>query len=283
MEEEILQEMIRDRESQLAMIQKKLDYLTSKTTIKEQQLKETLKKYKENHLEQQIEIDQLNQRHSKLLGQYTEVKEGLDMKKQQQGTSLHVYNEIMNSLTDPTASQDSSYITRMQAQLCKAMHSMGIFETQLVIATNENEEVQKYLRDTNTLMVEEKSQVELKLMNDLVGADNLRKEVEAKVNRQNETFTKEKDALVERIEQQQEQGSDQEEEDDEEEKEELTEILVEGREEITRMEQENQEEFTRLEELKQKVISIKGEKLVEEMIAHIEEEFKERQQDSDSE
>jgi hypothetical protein len=49
------------------------------------------------------------------------------------------------------------------------------------------------------------------------------------------------------------------------------------------MENENKEELEKLEALKQKVIAVKGEKLVEELCSQIEEEFKERLQDSEEE
>lgn len=202
------------------------------------------------------------------------------MKKQQQGPQLHLYNEIMKSLTPPEEAQDSSYVTRMQAQLCKAMHSMGMVETQLAMSTSQTETLQKVLKEEKSSMVDEKTQVELKLMNDLVAADNVRREVETKVKEQAESFTAEKDALVERIEQQQEEPP---EEDDDEEKEELMEILGEGREEITRMEQENKTELEKLEELKKKVIDLKGSDFVEELVAQIAEEFKERQSEESDE
>lgn len=281
-----MDQMIRDREFQLAMIRKKVDDQTRKMELAKTSLEDTKKKYSENHIEQQMEVDTLVQRHSKLLTQYKEANQALDMKKQQQGPQLHLYNEIMKSLTVPTDSQDSSYVTRMQAQLCKAMHSMGMVETQLAMSTSQTEGVQKYLRESKTSLLEDKTLVELKLMNDLVGADNLRKGVADKVQKQAVEFTKEKDALLDKIEQQQEHDDkpeEKEEDDDEEEQAELTEILTEGRDEITRMENENKEELEKLEALKQKVIAVKGEKLVEELCSQIEEEFKERLQDSEEE
>ena len=108
--------------------------------------------------------------------QYRQVKDSLDMKKQQQqqpviqssnGGSgvlgLHVYNEIMKSVST-AESNDSSYVLRMQAQLCKAMHSMGMVETQYQLTQTQQETLQKSLKDVKTDMIEEKTQVELKLM-----------------------------------------------------------------------------------------------------------------------
>ena len=280
MEEELLQEMIRDRESQLEMIRKKMDQQTKKFEAIQKQLEETKQKYVAGNMERQLEVETLTLRHSKIVSQYKEAKDGLDMKKQQQGAQLHVYNEIMKSLATPEDAQDSSYVTRMQAQLCKGMHSMGMVETQLAMLTTQLEAMEKTLKDEKTAMIDEKTQVELKLMNDLVATDNVRREVESKVKEQAESFTTEKDALIERIEQQQEEPP---EDDDDEEKEELMEILEEGREEISRMEQENKEELKKLEELKNKVIEAKGVEFVEELVAQIAEEFSERQEDSDEE
>mmetsp|Transcript_30138 Transcript_30138/g.72351 ORF Transcript_30138/g.72351 Transcript_30138/m.72351 type:complete len:283 (-) Transcript_30138:145-993(-) len=277
MEEVFLQEMVRDRENQIAMIRKKLDDQDKKMELTQKQLEETKKKYTENHLSHQMEIDELMQNQSKLLSKYKDANEELDLKKQQQGPQLQTYNEVMSSLATEEEAQDSSYVTRMQAQLCKAMHSMGMVETQLALSTTQVEGLQKLLRDEKTLLLEEKTQVELKIMNDLVATDNERKEVSEKVQKQADEFTAEKDALLEKFEEQQEQEQNEEkedeEEDDEEEKAELMEILGEGREEIERMEKENAEEKAKLEELKQKAIAVKGEEFVNELCAHIEDDF----------
>ncbi|CAJ1942370.1 unnamed protein product [Cylindrotheca closterium] len=283
MEEVFLQEMVRDREIQIGMIRKKLEDQEKKLELTKKSLEETKKIYTENHLSHQMELDELMQKQSKLLSQYKDANEELDLKKQQQGPQLQVYNEVMSSLETAEgdeAAQDSSYVTRMQAQLCKAMHSMGMVETQLALSTTQVEGLQKQLRESKTTLIEDKTQVELKLMNDLVLADNARKEVSEKVTKQTEEFTAQKDALLEKFEEQQEQQDEEkegeeeeeEEEDDEEEKAELTEILVEGREEIARLEAENAKEKAKLEELKQKVIALKGEELVDALCAQIAED-----------
>ena len=48
----------------------------------------------------------------------------------------------------PPESADSSYVIRMQAQLCKAMHSMGILEHQLEIL-NQHEALRSNLEKLN--------------------------------------------------------------------------------------------------------------------------------------
>ena len=274
MEEELLQDMIRDREMSIKMIRKKLEQQADKMSKTKDSLQELEKKSKADHAEQQMELETLSQRYQKLLSQYREAKDGLDMKKQQQGgAQLHLYNEVMKAVAAPE-SRDSSYVMRMQAQLCKAMHSMGMVETQFAMATNQSDNVQKYMKEKITLTVEEKSQVELKLMNDLLMIDSTRRDVEDKHKDMMDTYTTERDRLLDRIESQKE---DPPEEDDEEEKEELQEILTQGRDEIERMEKENKEELAKLEETKQKAIAVKGEDYIEEICNSIIEEWKEKE------
>jgi hypothetical protein len=283
MEEELLQEMIRDRETALVQIQKKMVEQANKMERYKSQLKEVRMQQELNTVEQQQELETLVGRKHQLLMQYKEAKEGLDMKKQQQqqgqGANLHIYNEVMKLVATPE-SRDSSYVMRMQAQLCKAMHSMGMVETQLALATNQSEALQKYMKDKLTGTVEEKSQVELHLMNDLVVTDNARREVETKHKQMLIDFVGEKDAILERIDKEKEEPP---EEDDDEEKAELTEILTQGTEEIERMVAENKGELEKLEELKIKVAEMKGEGFVEDIVSSISEEFKERENEDEEE
>lgn len=174
------------------------------------------------------------------------------MKKQQ--TALHTYQEVMKSVATPE-SRDSSYVLRMQAQLCKAMHSMGIMENQLALTTNQSESLTKYLNASMTLTMEEKSQVELKLMNDLLLVDSTRRDVEAKHKSMMEEYHKEKESLEKLIE-----GGDEEasEDEDDEEREELMEILTQGREEVQRMEEEMKQQKEKIEKLREKIAVQRG-------------------------
>jgi hypothetical protein len=274
MEEELLQDMIRDREKALKMIQKKLLHQSEKMEKTKSQLAEIQNGSDAHMAEQQMEIETLGQRRTKLLQQYREAKEALDMKKQHQGgAQLHLYNEVMKSVAAPE-SRDSSYVMRMQAQLCKAMHSMGMVETQFAMATHESESIQKYLKEIFTGSVEEKSQVELKLMNDLMIEDTSRRNVEQKHTALMDAFTKKRDTMLDRIETQKE---DPPEEDDDEEKEELMEILTQGREEIARIEAENKAELETLEAIKIRAIEAAGLDIVEDIVNSIEEDWKERE------
>jgi hypothetical protein len=290
MEEELLQGMIRDRETQIKLIEKKMEEQTRKMERLKQQHTDLEASYRTSHVDGQLELEGMRQRLRKLVQQYQQTKDSLDMKKQnaQAQTGLHLYNEVMRAVATPE-STDSSYVMRMQAQLCKAMHSMGMMETQLHLARGQSEVYTRYLKDSITGMVEEKSQVELKLMNDLVVADNARREVETTTKEMAEALSREKDELMEKIERQHSKQEDEdgdqakEEGDEEEEKEELMEILKQGREEMERLEQENKDEAEKLEALKEKVAQTRGRDLVDEIVSSIADEFKEREGGSEDE
>lgn len=276
-----MQEMIQDRETQIKLIQTKMEMQARRMERVKEALRITRENYSKERVDHTLDLEQSHQHYTKIVKQFKEALQSLDMTKQQQGPQLFMYNEAMKAMAAPE-NRDSSYVIRMQAQLCKGMHNMGMLETQLAMVMAHCADRQKYLKDTITMIVEEKSRVELQLMNELIAADNARREVETKHKNMVESFTKEKDALIEKIEKQQEEAEKdeedgKEEDDDEEEKAELQEILSQGREEIARLEAENKLELAKLEELKAKVAAVRGENFVEELVSSIAEEFKDRE------
>lgn len=247
-----MKEMIRDRDLQVDLIKKKMEEQSTKMSRTAGQLKETAVQCKEERAQREMELEQMMKRYGQRTEQLKVAMEAMDMKKQQQGSSLHLYTDVMKAVATPE-SMDSSYVMRMQAQLCKAMHSMGIAENQLALVTRHTESWTKYLKDSITGMVEEKSQVELKLMNELVTADTGRREAEETMKEAMDEHRKQKEALEQKSEDK-EDGSDDE-EDDEEEREELMEILEQGREEIARLEEENQKQLETINDLKEKFVA----------------------------
>jgi hypothetical protein len=280
MEEELLREMIRDRDIQTELIHKKMIEQSKKMISSAEHLKQTAAALKTSRVEQALELDQLVKRHSQRVEQLKSATESMDMKKQQQGSSLHVYTEVMKAVATPE-SMDSSYVMRMQAQLCKAMHSMGVAENQLSLVTRQTEYWMKYLKDSVTSTVDDKSQVELKLMNDLVVADNARREAEATMKAKMEDYHKEREALEKRGRKKTDDDEDESEEadDDDEERDELMEILNQGREEITRMEEENKKQLAKMNELKDKILAMGLEVPVVKLV----EKKKEEESDGDEE
>jgi hypothetical protein len=324
MEEDLLQEMIRDRELSITFIKNKISDQDEKDIrLRKQQILITAT-VATNREEYRTELTALRQRYGEFLRQYHDAKGSLDTKRQQQqqhsdggqqqqnggtttkGPGLQVYNEIMNAVDTNASSSlsgnaaaamagidsSSNYVVRMQSQLCKAMHGMGIMETQLVLTREQTEIYKKKSKDVITDLVEEKSQVELKIVNELIVADTSRQEVETKRKTQHDSFFKEKYDLLEKIERQNEQAAanneddnddddDDEEEDNPEDKEELTGMVEHGKKEIERLERENEETATKLEELKIKAAIAQGQDVVDDIVTSIAEEFAEQETDDD--
>ena len=308
MEEDLLQEMIRDRELSITFSKKKISDQDEKDIrLRKQQIAIGLT-VATNREEYRTELAALRQKYGEYLRQYHDTKDALDTKRQQQqqnggsttkAPGLHVYSEIMNAVDTNASSgnagtdSSSNYVVRMQSQLCKAMHGMGIMETQLQLTRKQTELYKKKSKDVTTDMVEEKSQVELKIVNELIVADTSRQEVETKHKTQHDSFFKEKYDLLEKIERQNEQAAannednsddddDEEEEDNPEDKEELTGMLEHGKEEIERLERKNEETATKLEELKIKAAIAQGQDVVDDIVTSIAEEFAEQESDDDS-
>ena len=297
MEEEILQEMIRDRETQIKVLQNRIDW----TTVKIDKIKGTLhsvsQETTQQHVQVTLNLEQCLLGYSNAVQQLQQSLDSLHLNpqrdQQQNEHRFQLYmdtvKEIMSTTTtaegegvgeDSSSSSSSVYVLRMQAQLCKAMHSMGMMEIQLSMIQNGSIERQKQLKEVITHTLDEKSHVELKIMNDLIlGGDALR-EVEQKHKQMVAEFSKQKDALLEKIEKQQEKNEDDEggEEDDEEEKEELKEVLKEGKEEVERLETNNKEQLKTLLDLKAKVAAIRGELFVDELMASIAEDYKQEEE-----
>lgn len=264
----MLQEMIRDRETQIKWIERKMEEQTLKMAQTKKDLEEIKEGLVKSTVEQQDEVVELQTHHTKLIKDFNVAKEAMDMKKQQ--TALHTYQEVMKSVAAPE-SRDSSYVLRMQAQLCKAMHSMGIMENQLALTTNQSESLSKYLSASMTVTMEEKSQVELKLMNDLLAVDSTKQDVEEKHKSMMDEYRKEKDTLEKLIEGGDEEDDDEEE--DDEEREELMEILTQGREEVQRMEEIMKQQKEKIEKLREKVAAQRGIRVEDLDIGIIPEDF----------
>ena len=192
----------------------------------------------------------------------------------------------------------SNYVVRMQSQLCKAMHGMGVMETQRQLTKGQMDHIQKKAKDVVPDMVEEQSRVELKMVNELIVADNLKREVETKRTLQHDTFFKQKNDLMEKIERQindeagnnnnngdnggDDDGNDENDDEEEEEaKEELREILEQGKEEMERLQALNEETDKKVEALKIKAAIAQGQDVVDDIVTSISEEFAEREGSGD--
>jgi hypothetical protein len=319
MEIALLQEMIRDRVICIQFLEKKLAGQGERAERLKKEHDETSAAKQKDREANRSQLMELWKCYDGMLCRYQDAKDELDTKKQQQqpqqdsngsgggdkegtqpiGPTLNVYIEIMQNVVSSVdkaaeessghsygnGSGDSSYVVRMQSQLCKAMHGMGVMETQRQMTKGQMEHIQKKAKDVVTEMVEEQSNVELKMVNDLIVADNSKREVDVKRTSQKETFSKQKNDLMEKIERQfeEDEGNGEAENDEaiEEAKEELKEVLEEGREEMERLEKLVKETEEKMEALKIKASIAQGQDVVKDIVTSIEEEFAEREGSGD--
>jgi len=82
--------------------------------------------------------------------------------------TLYEYVQLLKDAAAQSSSvQDSSYILRLQSQLMKAMHQMGMTDNQINLYENQCSSMAKSLRDEITALVDERCVKEVQLMNEL--------------------------------------------------------------------------------------------------------------------
>lgn len=258
-EADILRDMIADRDKRMEKIKRKTEEQQGKEIVLSKQLEEVGTQVRTQSSEHEKEK-------RVLLKDFRKVTEKLDAMQRdfrQQGASLRKYCGPVKS----ELQNDPSYVMRMQAQLCKAMHSMGINDHQLELVQKQTDGAIKCEKDQIAQATEEKTHRELKLMNELMGLDTEKRDIETEFTAELEKITKECEALEHQIAENEESdeesdseegGSDDEQDEEEKEaKEEMMKLLTERREEIERLEREQEEK--------------------EEMIAEMEEQLQEMQ------
>lgn len=255
MEAQLLRDMIADRDNAI----EKLKRRSQEQLDKESELLSSLDELR-SQAEQQSQ--QIREEKVDLIKAQRVAHERLHLVQADFGrqcSSLHAYCKD----TEKDAQEDPAYVMRMQAQLCKAMHSMGISDHQLEMAEKHAETILKYQKETLSHCTEEKTQSELKHMNDLIAIDIQQREVKAGFEERLGEIFAEREVLNKQIEEnedseeeeEEEEGSDDEEEElDEEEKQakqEMMKVLTEKKQEIARLEkeqEENEDTITELEE-----------------------------------
>jgi hypothetical protein len=112
-----------------------------------------------------------------------------------QSNSLHSFCKL------PTEAQkkDPNYVMRMQAQLCKAMHSMSIMDHGVELETKHTEEVVKYQKEMVARCIDERTQTELTHMNQLLAIDVKRRAAEAELKKKLNGIMQERKVLEQQI------------------------------------------------------------------------------------
>jgi hypothetical protein len=262
MEAELLRGMITDRDLRMEKIQRKSQEQGLLNTQLQQQLQHVIQEAQQQSMTITAEQNQLQQQHQSILNQLEQMQR--DFK--QQGASLKTYSQDTSGKMNGSSSSDASYVMRMQAQLCKAMHSLGITDHQMELATKHHDLIVKYQKDTLLHCREDRTGTELHLMNQLIEKDNERRSIEERYKSQLDAIAKEQEALERQME---ESGHNLEDDDDDAEnnnnedddddedveekevKEELMQLLSEKRSEMDRLEilcEEQEELIVDLEE-----------------------------------
>ena len=238
MEKELLNQMIHDRDRRIASIKKKMEGQHEKMAKFQEELVEIKKRREESEITHMNELTALME--EKEVGERALARLQEDLKKQQ-GDSLQLYAEVIKKdASKMPVATDSSYVMRMQAQLCKCMHSMGIMENQTELVKSTCDELIKSLKDAVNRTIDEKTNMELKFMNDLVMTDNARRDMEEKMKEKLDKLREQISEVEEKLEDVDSESESESEidEEEEEEKELLKKELKERNDEIANLQKQ---------------------------------------------
>lgn len=174
MEEALLKEMVLERDKKIAQLEATVEEHNKKLLASRQELEKVVDESSESKLQYRRKIASLVKKRDEGLHKIQKIEKEV----RNQNGSLHVYADILKEAAPESV--DSSYVVRMQSQLCKAMHSMGILEHQLAIVNAISSDVVKSQKEAITRVVDEKTKVELEVMNELVAIDDEKRKVEEK-------------------------------------------------------------------------------------------------------
>ena len=176
-ERSLLKSMVADRDAQIASLTHQLHSttdalreiqreVTSRSVARKQQREEhstTISKLKDEHTEQR-----------RLLAKYeSSIKSTSGAGKGGGGGGglrIHEYTALMRSAN--SSQVESSYVLGLQAQLCRAMHGLGVMESQLALVKENCSGLIKYMKEDLCHMVDERTCREIELMNTLAKADS---------------------------------------------------------------------------------------------------------------
>mmetsp|Transcript_21790 Transcript_21790/g.31195 ORF Transcript_21790/g.31195 Transcript_21790/m.31195 type:complete len:518 (-) Transcript_21790:56-1609(-) len=181
----LLEEMIHERDSQIANLTNQLHQTSDSihTLTKELHKKShTRKQQREEHSQS---IKQLKEEH---LDQRQKLAKFEQMVKGGGGLRVHEYAALMRSANSNHV--ESSYVIRLQAQLCRAMHSLGVMESQLALVKENCSSLIRFMKEDLSHMVDDRTRREIELMNGLARVDHehrvLQEKMEKKITEKEE-------------------------------------------------------------------------------------------------
>ncbi|KAL9187414.1 hypothetical protein ACHAXT_001517 [Thalassiosira profunda] len=165
-EQSLLASMISERDAHISSLthqlhstgellqstQRELQHKSASRRAQREEHSATIKKLKEEHSEQRRVLAKFEQN----------VKSG-------GGLRVHEYAALMRSANSNQV--ESTYVVRLQAQLCRAMHSLGVMESQLALVKENCSSLIKFMKEDLSHMVDDRTRREIELMNGLARAD----------------------------------------------------------------------------------------------------------------
>jgi hypothetical protein len=165
LEQSTLHTMLHDRDAQISSLLHQLHSISDSISSLQKELhhKSQLRKHqREDHT---AAIKKLKEEHAEQrahLARYeSKIKEG-------GGLRVHEYAALMKAANKGV---ESSYVIRLQAQLCRAMHSLGVMESQLALVKENCSSLIKSMKEDLSHMVDDRTRREIELMNTLAVAD----------------------------------------------------------------------------------------------------------------
>mmetsp|Transcript_15462 Transcript_15462/g.31394 ORF Transcript_15462/g.31394 Transcript_15462/m.31394 type:complete len:556 (-) Transcript_15462:225-1892(-) len=185
MEQDLLANMLVERDSQISTLMQKLHQTQDSLHSLQKELHQKSQQRQKQREEHSAAIRKLKEDHTeqrRLLAKYEQsVKNG-------GGLRVHEYAALMRSANQEQV--ESSYVIRLQAQLCRAMHSLGVMESQLALVKDNCSSLIKHMKEDLSHMVDDRTRREIELMNGLANVDmekrNLQEEMEAKLREKEE-------------------------------------------------------------------------------------------------
>ena len=171
MERDLLEQMIQDRDDKISMLQSKRVEGDDKIVQLEVELETLRLKVREQDEKHKIDLKILS-------GKKVAAEELVNIFKQdlKDNEALLEYVKLIKNATPD--SPDTAYITKLKAQLTKAIHSIDLMEQQVTTLKENYQKIINSLKEEISVMIEEKCKVEVDLLNKLAILDHEKREVE---------------------------------------------------------------------------------------------------------
>lgn len=165
MEQSTLHTMIHERDAQISSLLHQLHSISDNISALQKELHHRSQARKHQREEHSAAIKKLKEEHAEQrahLARYeSKIKGG-------GGLRVHEYAALMKAANKDV---ESSYVIRLQAQLCRAMHSLGVMESQLALVKENCSSLIKSMKEDLSHMVDDRTRREIELMNTLAMVD----------------------------------------------------------------------------------------------------------------